>query len=65
MGQKRKRHADEFKARVALEAVRGIKTLSELGSPHRVHPTAIAQWKRKPIEGAPSLFAHGVPSVTT
>jgi putative transposase len=60
MGQKRKRHADEFKARVALEAVRGIKTLSELGALHRVHPTVIAQWKRKLIEGAPSLFAHGV-----
>jgi len=44
MGQKRQKHADEFKARLALEAVRGIKTLGELAAAHRVHPTVIAQW---------------------
>lgn len=60
MGQKRKRHSDEFKARVALDAVRGVKTLTELGAAHRVHPTVIALWKRKLIEGAPDLFGKGV-----
>jgi putative transposase len=59
MGQKRKKHADEFKARLALEAVRGIKTLGELAAAHRVHPTVIAQWKRKLLDGAPGLFARG------
>lgn len=59
MGQKRVRRSDEFKARVALEAVQGVKSLSELSSAHRVHPTVIALWKRKLLEGAASLFARG------
>lgn len=60
MGKKRQTHADEFKARLALEAVRGIKTLGELAAAHRVHPTVIAQWKRKLLDGAPLLFARGL-----
>jgi putative transposase len=60
MGRKRTSHADEFKARLALEAVRGIRTLSELAAAHRVHPTVIGQWKKKLVEGAPGLFARGV-----
>lgn len=59
MGKKRIRRADEFKARVALEAVQGVKTMSELSSVHRVHSTVIAQWKRKLVEGAASLFSRG------
>ena len=59
MRQKHKRHADDFKARVALEAVRGIKTLGELSSTHGVHPTVIAHWKRQLVAGAPSVFARG------
>lgn len=62
MGRKRKKHADEFKARVALEAVRGIKTLGELSAVHAVHPTVIASWKRQLVEGAPSLFVRGAGS---
>jgi putative transposase len=45
MGRKRQSHPDDFKARLALEAARGIKTLAQLASEHRVHPTLIAQWK--------------------
>lgn len=59
MGKKRQTHADDFKARLALEAVRGIKTLGELAAAHRVHPTVIAQWKRKLLDGAPGLFTRG------
>ncbi len=58
MGQKRKRHTDEFKARVAVEALRGIKTLGELSSVHHVHPTVTSQWRRKLLDGASSLFAR-------
>ncbi len=58
MSQKRKRHSDEFKARVALEAVKGIRTLSELGSEYRVHPTVIAHWKRQLINGVAEVFSR-------
>lgn len=58
MSQKRKKHSDEFKARVALEAVRGIKTLSELSSEFRVHSTVIAHWKRQLVSGAAVVFSQ-------
>ena len=57
MGQRRKQHSDEFKARVALEAVKGIKTLSEISSEHSVHPNAISKWKRQLIAGSPAIFS--------
>jgi putative transposase len=62
MAKKRRKHSDEFKARVALEAVRGVKTLSELSSTYGVHPTVIAQWKRQLLDGAAGVFsrANGV-----
>jgi transposase-like protein len=62
MGKKRRKHSDEFKARVALEAVRGVKTLSELSAAHGIHPNVIAQWKRQLVEGAVGIFsrANGV-----
>jgi transposase-like protein len=59
MGQKRKNHSKEFKARVALEAVKGIHTLSELAARHKVHPTQIGQWKRQLMENASQLFERG------
>ena len=59
MAGKRRKHTDEFKARVALEAVKGVKTLSELSSAYGVHPTVIAHWKRQLVTGAPGVFASG------
>ena len=59
MAGKRRKHTDEFKARVALEAVKGVKTLSELSSTYSVHPTVIAHWKRQLVSGAPEVFASG------
>jgi transposase len=46
----RKRYTGEFKARVALEAIRGDRTLAELAAKHGIHPTMIATWKRQAIE---------------
>ena len=60
MGQKRKKHSDDFKARVALEAVRGVRTLSELSSAHGVHPTVLAHWKRQLVDGAATVFSRAV-----
>ena len=59
MGKKRRKHSGEFKARVALEAVKGVKTLSELSSRYGVHPTVIAHWKRQLVEGASGVFDSG------
>ena len=59
MGQTRKNHSKEFKAKVALEAVKGVHVLSELASRYKVHPTQIAQWKRHLVENAPQVFERG------
>ena len=59
MSNKRKQYNPEFKARVALEAVRGEKTTSELASQYQLHPTVINNWKRQLTEGASSLFEKG------
>ncbi len=46
MKGKRKMHTPEFKMQLALEAMKGLKTMSELASAHQVHPTQIHQWKK-------------------
>jgi putative transposase len=53
---KRKRHNAAFKAKVALEAVKGEKTLAELATEYGVHPNQIGQWRKKLLEGLPTLF---------
>ena len=55
---KRKRYAAEFKAKVALEAIKAEHTLSELASRFKVHPNQVGQWKRQLIERAPELFGQ-------
>jgi transposase-like protein len=59
MSRKRKKHTEEMKARVALEAIKGVRTLSELGATYGVHPTVIAQWKRQLVRGASEVFRRG------
>jgi transposase-like protein len=56
MSNKRKQYNPEFKAKVALEAIRGEKTASELASQYQVHATMINNWKRQLLEGASNLF---------
>ncbi len=56
---KRKNHKPAFKAMVALEAIKGERTVAELASQYKVHPTQIHQWKRALLEGAPDLFERG------
>ncbi len=53
---KRKRHSGEFKAKVALEALKGLKTVNELGAQYGVHPTQISQWKRQLGAEAKEIF---------
>ena len=53
----RKRYSADFKAKVALEAIRGDLTLAELRTRHGIHNTIIAAWKRQAIAGMASTFA--------
>ena len=56
---KRKQHRPEFKARVALEALKGEQTVTELASRFGVHPTMVHQWKKALLEGATDIFQRG------
>jgi len=58
MGE-RKRHSAGFKAKVAVEAIRGERSINELAGLYQVHPTQIAVWKKRALEGMPDLFADG------
>ena len=53
---KRRRFSAEFKAKVALEAIRGEHSLAELATKHGIHPNLITNWKRQAIEGMASVF---------
>ncbi len=54
---KRKRYSAAFKAKVALEALRGEKTMAELSAKYGVHPNMIAGWKSKAAEGMVDVFS--------
>jgi transposase/putative transposase len=59
MKGKRKRHDPEFKARVALEAIKGIKTIQEIAKEFDVHPTQVSDWKKTMAKNAASAFGPG------
>lgn len=52
----RRRFSAEFKAKVALEAIRGELTISELATKHQLHPNQITQWKRQAVENLAKAF---------
>jgi len=52
----RRTHDAAFKARVALEAIKGEKTVAEISSKYGIHPNQIGQWKRAVLERLPELF---------
>ncbi len=54
----RKRHSADVKAKVALEAIKGQKTVNEIASEYGVHPTQIAQWKKQALEELPGIFSQ-------
>ena len=54
--RKRKTYNAEFKAKVGLEAIHGVKTVNEIGQAYEVHPVQVGQWKKAIIEQAGTLF---------
>lgn len=56
---KRRNFSPDFKAKVALAAIRGDGTIAELASRYKVHPNMIGKWKREALEGLKETFSHG------
>ena len=59
IGIRRKNHSDKFKAKVALEATKGLRTTAELSREFGVHPNQILKWKQILLESSPELFCRG------
>lgn len=59
MKGKRRRHDPEFKARVALEALKEIKSIQEIAKNYEIHPAQVSEWKKKMAQGAPEVFGPG------
>jgi transposase len=58
MSRRRKQHGAGWKAKVALAAVKGDRTTSELAAKFQVHPTQVSHWKRELVEGAEEVFGR-------
>ncbi len=56
---KRRRFTADFKAKVALEALRGDKPIQEIAARHKVHPNQVSTWKRQAIDGLGAIFSNG------
>ena len=58
MTTQRNRYPAEFKARVALEALKGNQTINEIASQYGVHPNLVGQWKKQMQAGLPDIFGE-------
>ncbi len=58
----RRNHSAAFKAKVALEAVKGEKTIAEIAQRHDVHPNQVTEWRRQLLERAADVFGGGTPT---
>ncbi len=56
---KRRKFTAEFKAKVALEALRGDRTIQEIAARHQVHPNQVSTWKRQAVDGLGEVFSNG------
>ncbi len=56
----RRRFTADFKAKVALEALRGDKTIQEIAARRKVHPNQVSTWKRQAMDGLGAIFSNGI-----
>jgi transposase len=59
VARKRRLFTPSFKAKVALEALKEVKTISEIAQKHKLHPTQINLWKKQLLDGAEDVFVDG------
>ena len=59
MKRQRRRYSADWKAKVALEAIKGQRTVQEIASHYEVHPTLVTHWKTQLLEGAAEIFSNG------
>ena len=65
MKAKRRRHEPEFKARVALEALKGVQTIQQIAKDFDIHPMQVTEWKKAMTAGAGGVFGSGRTKVET
>ena len=56
MKKQRRKHSSEFKARVALEAIKGVKTVSEIAKQYDIHLVMVSNWKKEMLGHLPDVF---------
>lgn len=59
MKRQRKQYSADLKARIAVEAVKGQRTIQEIASHYSIHPNQVTQWKKQLVEGAAEIFSNG------
>jgi len=59
MGKQRKQYQAAFKSKVALEAIKGVRTVNEIATHYGVHPTQVALWKKQALEHLQDAFSDG------
>lgn len=59
MGRKRRQFSNQFKFTVALEAVKGLKTINQIAGEYNVHPNQVSTWKRQLLAEGASVFGNG------
>ncbi|MEN9813884.1 MAG: hypothetical protein RL479_2570 [Verrucomicrobiota bacterium] len=58
MSKKRRQHSPDLKAKVGLEALKGIEPVHAIASRYEVHPVQVSQWKKEAVERLPEVFAR-------
>ncbi len=58
MSTQRRQHSSEFKAKVALEAMKGLRPINEIAEQYQIHPVQVQQWKKQLLDSVPSAFAR-------
>ena len=59
MKRQRKQYSADLKAKIAVEAVKGQRTIQEIGSHYSIHPSQVTQWKKQLLECAAEVFSNG------
>ena len=59
MGRKRRQFSNQFKFTVALEAVKGLKTVNQIAGDYNVHPNQVSTWKKQLLADGPAVFDNG------